>query len=297
MTLSIIIPAFNAASFIADCLASVVRPGVEVIVVDDGSTDGTGDIVETDFPAVRVIRQPNQGVSAARNAGIRSATGDFLAFVDADDRLSPDAVWDGPGLADIVIMRSFGADAERYPWKDLFQDGQTCTAGEIGEKAYVRGSVCGCLFNRKYLVDNGLYFNESLSIAEDTVFFANALSARGTVRFRDVRFYEISERPGSVTRSLNGDYLRRYGLAVTAAARDIADPVLRVHTCFSLIQGIIMVGTRMGLSSKAIRTEAGFSAVLPLPTAGIRKDRWKIALLNGCYPLFCFLKRLKSRLS
>lgn len=297
MTISVIIPAFNAVPFIADCLSSVVRPGVEVIVVDDGSTDGTADRVEAGFPTVKVIRQSNHGVSAARNVGIRSATGDWLAFVDADDRISPEAVWNGFNACDIAVLRSFSGRSERYPWKDLFREGESYTVREIGEEGYVRGSVCGCLFRRKYLIDNELFFDEDLSVAEDTVFFARALSAKGTVCFWDVRFYEINERPGSATRSWAGDYLHRYGLAVTAAALDITDPVLRVRTCFSLIQGIILVGIRMGLPSGTIRSESGFSAVLPLPTAHVRKDRWKILLLNGCYPLFCLLKRIKARSS
>ena len=297
MTLSIIVPAFRSASFIADCMSSVVRPGVEVIVVDDGSDDGTADLVAASFPAVRVLRQPNQGVSAARNAGIRVATGEYLAFVDADDRLFPTSFPDDMDLSDIVVLRSFCGDAERYPWKAHFREGVSYTVTEIGEEGYVRGSVCGCLFRRKYLLDNELYFNEELSIAEDTLFFARALSARGTVRFRDIRFYAINERPGSATRSWDGSFLSRYGQAVTAAARDIAHPVLRVRTCFSLIQGIILVGIRKGLPSGTIRSRAGFSAVLPLPTAGIRKGRWQIRLLNGCYPLFCLLKRLKARFS
>jgi len=89
-------PAFNAARFIRAALASVFaqtyRP-LEVVVVDDGSRDDTAAVAEAaaagDTP-FHLIRQTNQGISAARNAGIARATGEFLAFVDSDDLITPD---------------------------------------------------------------------------------------------------------------------------------------------------------------------------------------------------------------
>ncbi len=88
MSVSVVIPLFNGASFIERALISVetqiVSPS-EVIVVDDGSTDGGGDLVERKFPHVAVLRQSNQGEGPARNAGIRQASSDWVAFLDADD--------------------------------------------------------------------------------------------------------------------------------------------------------------------------------------------------------------------
>jgi glycosyltransferase involved in cell wall biosynthesis len=84
---SVIIPAYNCACFIGDALNSVFgqtyRP-IEVIVVDDGSSDETADIVRS-YQSVRYIRQNNHGPSAARNTGIRAAKGEYIAFLDADD--------------------------------------------------------------------------------------------------------------------------------------------------------------------------------------------------------------------
>ena len=92
-TVSVIIPCYKQAGFLSDAIESVLaqtHPYVEIIVVDDGSPDNTSDVALS-YPGVRCIRQENQGLSAARNTGIRESTGDFLVFLDADDRLTPSA--------------------------------------------------------------------------------------------------------------------------------------------------------------------------------------------------------------
>ena len=68
MRVSVIIPAFNAAVTLPSCLDSFMDGTVEVIVVDDGSTDGTAEIVRKSYPSVRLLQQPNRGVSAARKS-------------------------------------------------------------------------------------------------------------------------------------------------------------------------------------------------------------------------------------
>ena len=85
---SVIIPAFNSAATLVRAIDSVHRqswPAYEIIVVDDGSTDATAEVAGQFDTTVRLIRQANSGVSAARNAGAAAATGNWLAFLDADD--------------------------------------------------------------------------------------------------------------------------------------------------------------------------------------------------------------------
>ncbi|BCX89701.1 hypothetical protein MIN45_P2074 [Methylomarinovum tepidoasis] len=92
MRISVVIPAYNAAPFLEKALESVqaqTHPVAEILVVDDGSTDATADIARS-FPQVRYLRQQNQGPSAARNRGIQEARGDWIAFLDADDRWTPE---------------------------------------------------------------------------------------------------------------------------------------------------------------------------------------------------------------
>ena len=94
MRTSIVIPCYNTERWVGEAIESALsqtQPIAEVIVVDDGSTDRSLEVIRS-FIGIEVISQANGGLSAARNAGLNHATGDFVVFLDADDRLEPDAV-------------------------------------------------------------------------------------------------------------------------------------------------------------------------------------------------------------
>ncbi len=95
LNISAVIPSYNNAEFVAAAVASIRRqtvPVTEIIVVDDGSTDATQEVVERMTPPVVYLKQTNQGPSAARNAGIRAARYDWIAFLDADDQWTPNKI-------------------------------------------------------------------------------------------------------------------------------------------------------------------------------------------------------------
>jgi glycosyltransferase involved in cell wall biosynthesis len=95
MRISVVVPAYNAGRWLAGTVQSVRRQtlqALEIIVVDDGSTDGTAEVCRRLAPSVRLVQQENRGLAAARNAGAAVATGDGLLFLDADDRLLPHAL-------------------------------------------------------------------------------------------------------------------------------------------------------------------------------------------------------------
>lgn len=91
--ISVVIPCYNQAEFLADAIESAVSDTfpVEIVVVDDGSTDDT-HVVAARYAGVRCVRQGNRGLAAARNRGLEAATGDFVIFLDADDRLLPGGI-------------------------------------------------------------------------------------------------------------------------------------------------------------------------------------------------------------
>ncbi len=94
--ISVIIPIYNTSKHLPRCLDSVLAQtytNLQIILVDDGSTDNSGTICDdyaTKDSRIKVIHQENQGVSAARNAGLKVATGEYIGFVDSDDFIEPD---------------------------------------------------------------------------------------------------------------------------------------------------------------------------------------------------------------
>ena len=91
---SVIIPVYNAAAYLTDCLESILSqlpPDAEVICIDDGSTDSSLEILESFArrePCIKIVHQENAGQGAARNRGLASAQGEFVYFADADDALT-----------------------------------------------------------------------------------------------------------------------------------------------------------------------------------------------------------------
>lgn len=93
MQISVIIPTYNRANTLPRALDSVLaqsRPANEIIVIDDGSSDETCSLIQSDYPQVVYLHQPNAGVSAARNLGIKQAKGDWIALLDSDDEWLPE---------------------------------------------------------------------------------------------------------------------------------------------------------------------------------------------------------------
>lgn len=121
--ISVIIPVYNVAAYLRECMESVLTQDhrqLEVIVIDDGSTDGSGDICDGYAAAdsrVTVIHQPNRGAAAAKNAGLQAARGEYLSFVDSDDRLEP-----GAYSHMLRLLRESGADIVQCSHRDVFRD-------------------------------------------------------------------------------------------------------------------------------------------------------------------------------
>lgn len=194
---SVIIPAYNAGRYIDDCLDSVlVQRGpfdLEVIVVDDGSTDDTVDRVRR-WETARCIQQPNRGPAAARNAALRMAQGGYLAFLDSDDR------WPAGKLArQIALLEShpdvglvFGDcrqfDSQGEHLETLFEQrgydlsywGERVTVVDAFAKL-IQGNfiTTGSVVARRSCVQAVGYFNEDFRVVEDLEYwFRAALSCR-----------------------------------------------------------------------------------------------------------------------
>ena len=149
-TISILIPIYNAEKYLGRCLDSLQRQiwtDFEIVAVDDGSQDGSVRICEKYAQAdhrIRLIRQTNRGVSAARNTCLRESRGEYLTFVDSDDMLEPDALrraWEAQQAcqADLVIFNLVYVDEHNHPLPapdfSGFRD-EVLTADEVWQRYF-----------------------------------------------------------------------------------------------------------------------------------------------------------------
>lgn len=128
---SIIVPAYNVEQYLPKCIESVLTQSLqdfELILVDDGSTDQTSAICDQyqKTPAIKVIHQPNAGLSAARNAGVQQASGEYLLFLDGDDFLEPNA------LKTIHDNLESELDLLRFQAQEVFENGEIVRYSEPG---------------------------------------------------------------------------------------------------------------------------------------------------------------------
>jgi len=133
---SVVIPCFRQAHFLGEAIESVLaqtHPRIELIVVDDGSPDDV-EAVAGRYPGVRYLRQANGGLAAARNAGLAEASGEFVLFLDADDRLLPEAV--ETGLCE--LRGAPEAEMAAGTWKLIGEEGEPVPAAapEVPAEAY-----------------------------------------------------------------------------------------------------------------------------------------------------------------
>jgi len=171
MLLSVIVPVYNAGEYLKPCIESLLALPLEmeILIVDDGSTDGAVDRLAISDTRLTVVRQTNQGVSAARNAGLKLAKGEWVWFVDADDRTLPDLnpnynlnqKWSE--VYETLLVLPFiweeNGEAKQYGAKD-------------GEIPY---NLWRCWFRRELIEKNGVRFAVGRKYAEDQEFILQYL--------------------------------------------------------------------------------------------------------------------------
>lgn len=189
--ISIVIPVYNVEMYLQRCVDSILEQtcgDFEIILVDDGSMDSSGEICDqyaaTDS-RVRVAHEPNGGPSAARNKGIDMAAGEYIFFMDSDDALESDA------LEKLSSLSSPDVDIVVGGYKKVFEDrtevftctglvpGKVYTAAEYLRKARLEVVVCGNLYRRDYLLENNIYFQTGIFYEDVEIFSRLYARARG----------------------------------------------------------------------------------------------------------------------
>lgn len=180
---SVIVPVYNVEKYLKKCVNSIINQtykSLEIILVDDGSPDRSGalcDRLAEKDSRIRVIHKANGGVSTARNAGIEAATGEYICFVDSDDWLPENAIWDMVSLAekekaDFVMGSAIQVGVTRALEIQLCQK-ESFTKPQcdklMGYECMLR-SPWAKLFSRKIVQDNHLRFAEGMAYGEDRAF-------------------------------------------------------------------------------------------------------------------------------
>lgn len=177
--ISVIIPVYNVAGYLPQCVDSVLgqdHRDLEVILIDDGSTDDSGAICDryaAEDDRVKVIHQTNAGAAAAKNAGLRIATGEFLSFVDSDDYLEPNVY--GYMLAS---LKESGADAAHFCFREVYRShsedriahqGRTVVESREYLVRFTKDWSCPLLWNKLYkrALFEGVFFEEGHKIDDE----------------------------------------------------------------------------------------------------------------------------------
>ena len=237
--ISVIVPIYNSVRYLRKCVESILRQTyteLELILVDDGSTDHSREqcqhYAEIDKRVV-VLNQKNQGASAARNAGLKHAAGEYILFVDSDD-------WIEENLIETMVMKSqkYCADVVVFGWEC---EGNRCVRNQVVEKdillsgrevvekiinddyIYGGGYTFNKFWKRNILEKTQVYFDDSLFAYEDKVFaITNYLETDRIAIVTDVLYHYLVHE-GSLSRPHSTDQHWKARENVLLAHRKMAE--------------------------------------------------------------------------
>ena len=205
--ISVIVPVYNVELYLEQCLESILSQSyrqLEVILIDDGSRDSSGEICDAYAKRddrVVVIHQKNGGAAAAKNAGLRAATGEYLSFVDSDDVLEPDAY-----AHMIAVLQNHSAEVAQFSFQDLYPDGVEpvlLQPGIMDVQTYMlqfpENYTCALLWNKLYKrsLFNGVFFEEGHKIDDEYFTYQGCMNAQKIVLDSKI-IYNYRRRASSV---------------------------------------------------------------------------------------------------
>lgn len=306
---SFVVPVYNVAAYLDECLDSLCGQtiaDIEVVCVDDGSTDGSDAVLDrwaASDSRVRVIAQENSGVGHARNVGLAAVRGEFVCFVDGDDYLDKDTAAHLLAVAnrenaDIVV---FGADSfpQKVKWVfEMFGPGDVVRRDDgcdivLSERGCIP-SAANKMYRTAILRQNDLRFNERLVLGEDTSLQFLAFPAASCVAFVHDRHYHYR--------------FNRKGSAVTEGFKDHFDQLSKHLDAFCYISDEWLVRGCMAGRQGAFLEAIAFIFYDFLEMSPAKQDEFAAAFyseffrrfdegkLKGIYPVERWLYTLLLRL-
>lgn len=226
--ISVIVPVYNAEKYLNRCIDSIILnqtfKQIEIILVDDGSTDNSPIICDeycNKCENIKVIHKKNNRVAAARNDGVKIATGKYIALVDSDDWIEPNMLEEMYNKAE-----EFHTDITMCDFRKVGVESEYTVSQPIREGYYDRKMIeselfpClimfeniefpptisnwSCLFRREFLIENNLFYDEDIHYCEDSIFGSKAMyNATGFYYMKNKYFYNYFYNPNSTTSTCN----------------------------------------------------------------------------------------------
>lgn len=224
MLLSIIIPAYNAEKYIEKCLTSVISNSsdVEIIVVNDGSSDKTEEICQKYISNIKYICIDNHGVSYARNLGMKSARGKWLMFLDADDYLESE--WLAIIEKNIVddedlVFFEKNIDINRnYKDLEIIESILGISSGDV--RLF---SSCSKLYKKEKLEKSGIIFDEDIINGEDMMFVLKNFLNSDNIKMSNESFYNYRVHGNSSSHNFNEKILNSEKKVITNIENYLSD--------------------------------------------------------------------------
>lgn len=316
MKVSVIIPVYNCEEFLPACIDSILaqtHQDLEIILVDDGAKDGSGAICDA-YAAkdarIRVIHQVNQGVSAARNAGLDAAGGDAVTFVDSDDTIEPD-------MYEVLVklVREHDADIAHCGYRKIHFDGSfkdvlgtgvllVQDAWEASEclltGKHFTGSPCTKLYRRELFSD--IRFDPGLKINEDVLMNVQVFRNARKLVFWDVPKYCYYERAQSATRVTNRLKIKRDCVEASQRMLDLYRGTALEKACAGKLHYALLDLYREGLlrdysgekkARKLIHRRIEAVSGLAAPS---RRSVWNYRFMHYMPWLYVFVYRIFDRI-
>lgn len=274
--ISVIVPVYNGQDYLENCIRSIqsqTYPHKEIILINDGSTDHTGEIcgrLDQEYDNIHVITMNDEGVSAARNAGIGQADGEYLMFVDADDRLHPKMM---QILYDTLTRTSSdvsGCGFFLWGCEEEWERGTKSDEGTAKDLQIIQrdklleqvaeGKDTRCwakLYKRKVVGDHR--FRQGLTIGEDMLFWLDVLADTRKAAVIDFPGYGYYQNPaGAMNRKFTPAYMDQ--LTCWEIARDLViqmDYRLKAKVTERLLMAIMLAAGKLAFLSASERKEQG----------------------------------------
>lgn len=220
--LSFIIPVYNVEDYLHQCIDSILNQytdEVEIILVDDGSTDKSGKICDEYKECncdIKIIHKKNGGASSARNMGMQYATGKYIAFVDSDDYIAKNAIqkildWTNDSTADLCFMNAKkhyynGKNADigdKLVRQNIINKSKDEVTSFLASRPRFSGSACSKVFNRSFLLENSLCFPNDRRVSEDLIFVLECIIKAEKFDYLDFDYYYYRQDRTNSTSSSN----------------------------------------------------------------------------------------------